>query len=221
VQSVIATMLIDRGAFMTGAFKLKLHETKPDAPLSPIYINFRNKDNPKPGPLQDRDYDLMALCLLDMIKESSIEYDGMAGIPRAGVPFIDGIRRVVCADRADSDWGFRIIPLDKMETAEGRCIIPKAGFKYRPGERVIVIDDLVTEAHTKLEAIRAIEAGGAIVVGLFVMLDREQGGRKIIEDAGYKLFSAFTITELLQYYLEAEKITREKYDEIIAYISTN
>ena len=32
-------------------FRLKLHEKTPLAPLSPIYLNLRTPDNPKPGPL--------------------------------------------------------------------------------------------------------------------------------------------------------------------------
>lgn len=37
----LATSLFDRGAIKFGAFRLKLHETNPDAPLSPIYIDLR------------------------------------------------------------------------------------------------------------------------------------------------------------------------------------
>ncbi len=30
-------------------FKLKLHETNPDEPRSPIFLNIRTPNNPKPG----------------------------------------------------------------------------------------------------------------------------------------------------------------------------
>lgn len=43
-QRDLADCLIESGAFKVGAFKLKLHETDPEAPLSPYYISMREKD---------------------------------------------------------------------------------------------------------------------------------------------------------------------------------
>jgi hypothetical protein len=125
IKPRIADMLMARGAFKTGAFKLKLHDTKPEAPLSPFYCNLRNAGNPKLGPLLNRDYDLMGCLLLNMMKDSKIRIGALSGIPRAGEPFVDGIQRVL---DADSDQGFRVVYLDKKETAEGRCIISLGDF---------------------------------------------------------------------------------------------
>lgn len=55
----LALKLFDIGAVQFGEFKLKLHEKNPDAPLSPIFFNFRTPDNPKPGPLTDEVLDLV------------------------------------------------------------------------------------------------------------------------------------------------------------------
>lgn len=214
-----ADRLMTRGAFQVGAFKLKLHETQPEAPLSPIYFNLRNKENPKAGPLEVGDYDLMGCCLLDKVAMAGVRFEALAPIPRAGVPFVEGMQRVFDPD-SDQDR-FRILELEKIETDAGRCIVPKSGFDYHPGERVLLVDDLITGAHTKLEAIRAVESRGSIVAGLVVFLDREQGGRQVIEEAGYNLFAVFTITDLLQHYLWTGKITQEKCDEIFAYIAIN
>lgn len=217
IKNIVANRLMAKGAFQTGSFKLKLHETKPDAPLSPFYFNLRNKNNPKPGPLSDYDYTLMARCLLDSI-DREIAFDAIAGIPRAGEPFVEGIRQI---HDPKNDRKFRIIQLDKIETPKGRCIVPKAGFDYQVGEKVLLVDDLITAGDTKLEAIRAVESQGMVVAGLAVFLDRKQGGRKMIEDAGYNFFSVFGLDDLLDYYLGAGMITREKYDEIARYALSN
>ena len=37
----VADTLFDLGVIKFGAFRLKLHEKNPDAPLSPIYVNLR------------------------------------------------------------------------------------------------------------------------------------------------------------------------------------
>ena len=123
---------------------------------------------------------------------------------------------------ADSNQGdFRIIYLNKEESDGTRKIVPCPGFEYKKGERVLLIDDLVTKAHTKIEAIRAIEKFGSKVVGLVVLVDREQGGKQEIESAGYKLISCFIITELLDRYLATGKITEEKHRERTLYIQNN
>ena len=50
----IANRLVEVGAVKFGAFKLKLHRTKPDAPLSPHYFDYRTQEHPiesKRGPV--------------------------------------------------------------------------------------------------------------------------------------------------------------------------
>jgi len=77
----------------------------------------------------------------------------MAGIPNAGTPIIKAIERIVAQPR-----GFRIIKLSKEERDGKRRIIPEPGFNYRQGEVVLVLDDLVAKANTKIEAIEAISS---------------------------------------------------------------
>ncbi|MFA6973308.1 MAG: phosphoribosyltransferase family protein [Parcubacteria group bacterium] len=210
----VARRIFEKGAFLFGAFRLKLHEKNPNAPLSPFYLNIRNKNNPKPGPLDDEDYDLIAKGLLEVTQDSGVEFDAIAPIPRAGDPIAEAILRVVGADSK-----FRIIPLSKEEDGGGRRIVPKAGFEYKQGERILLIDDLVTKADTKIEAIKAVESSGCKVVGLVVLVDRQQGGREQIEAAGYKLFVGFTIRTLLDFYVANNMVDKEKYEEAIKYIT--
>lgn len=220
-QSIVAAMLYLTGSIKFGAFKLKLHEKDPLAPLSPFFINIRNKDNPtKPGTLEESDYDLIAKCLLEVINESGLEFDAIAGIPRAGDPIVEAIERLIINSPFPHPAKFRIIKLAKEEAMGIRRIIPLSGFNYKQGERILLVDDLVTKADTKIEAIRAIESSGSVVVGLVVLVDRQQGGREQIESAGYKLFSALTISELLDYYVQKEMIDNAKHKEALFYIST-
>ncbi len=217
----IALMLNTKKAVEFGAFKLKLHEKFPDAPLSPFCINMRNKDNPtKPGPLENKDYELIARCLLEVIKESKFVFDAIAGIPRAADPIVDALEKLIDWMPGMDQGDFRIIKLAKEETDGKRKIIPMHGFEYRRGERVLLVDDLVTKADTKLEAIRAVESQGAKVVGLVVLVDRQQGGSEEIKKAGYKVKSAFTICELLDFYVEEKLIDTGKWQEAIRYIET-
>ncbi len=213
LRQIVADMIFEREALKFGAFRLKLHEKFPDAPLSPFYLNLRSADNPKPGPLTMEDYDLIADCLIDVVIDEGLPFEAIAGIPRAGDPIAEAINRKRPGD-------FRLIKLDKEEAGGQRRIIPKVGFNYQEGEIVLLFDDLVTKADTKVEAIQAIEKGGSMVRDLVVLVDREQGGKEQLRQAGYDLYSAFTMSWLLNYYAESGKITGQKHDECLAYMAS-
>lgn len=213
----VADMIFTRGAFKFGAFKLKLHEKNPDAPLSPFYLNLRTKDNPtNPGPLIDQDCDLIASALWWLAMENCPDFQAVAGIPYAGDPIIAALERLVPEPRY-----FRIIKLLKVVGAGKRQIVPLPGFDYHRGEKVLIFDDLVTRADSKIEAIRAVEASGSVVNDLIVLVDREQGGKSQLSAAGYSLISCFTITDLLHYYWQINQISNRQYQDCIMYIHNN
>jgi len=217
VYKKVANMIFFKEAFRFGAFRLKLHEKNPKAPLSPFYLNLRTEDNPaNPGPLTKDDCDLIAKALWSVIQENNLPFGVIAGIPYAADPIITAIERVVLEAR-----DLRIIKLSKEITKDKRRIIPLPGFEYREGEEVLLIDDLITKGHSKIEAIEAIKAGGSVVKNLVVLVDRLQGGQKQLKEAGYNLFACFTIMELLDYYKEVRMISEEKYQECVKYIENN
>ncbi len=217
LHAEVADMILERGAFKFGAFKLKLHEKNPDAPLSPFYIDLRTADNPtKPGLLTVSDCDLIAQCLWEVILKSGLTFQAIAGIPYAGDPIVEAIERIVPSPR-----GFRVIKLAKFEKDGKRKIVPLSGFEYRPSEVVLLIDDLVTKADSKNEAIDAIESQGSVVRDLVVLLDRQQGGKEGLAQSGRNLVAAFAVRELLEYYKITGQITVEKFRECMKYIQSS
>ncbi len=65
--------------------------------------------------------------------------------------------------------------------------------------RVLVIEDAVTSGGSALMAIEAVRAHGATVVGVLTLVDREEGGRELIEAEGTPLVSVFTGVELKEH----------------------
>lgn len=65
------------------------------------------------------------------------------------------------------------------------------------GDRVIVIEDVVTTGGSSAKAIGAIRAMGGQVERVFAIVDREQGGKQNLREAGCRLESIFGIGELL------------------------
>lgn len=179
-------------------FKLKLHEKNPSAPLSPFLLNFRTPGNPKPGPLTKRIIDLAARCMRYVqFFSGKLTPDAVAGVPRAGEPFAKAL-----ADLA----GMPCIELEKYEYGQTRCIASLKGFVPAHVRNILVVDDLVTEADSKRETIQVLGDVGMEVTDVMVLVDREQGGREELAGWGVRLHSVFTITELLDLYVETGRM---------------
>ncbi len=64
------------------------------------------------------------------------------------------------------------------------------------GKRVIVLEDTSTTGGSPLTAARALEAAGATVVAVAVVVDRATGAQQVIEDAGYEYRAAIELADL-------------------------
>lgn len=188
-----------------GAFRLKLHESQPDAPLSPIYLNIRE--------LPDPVYELAGDILHDLaVQERIDDFDYVIGIPKAGDPIGRAFAKAV---------GKPHLRIEKVEVEGARHITSTILDPFEKGKKVVVVDDLVTRATTKREAIKSIEANGLQVVATLVLYDREQGGLKELNDEGRKVCAAARLNDALSLFVAKKKITEEKKREIMDYIAAN
>lgn len=55
---------------------------------------------------------------------------------------------------------------------------------FREGDRVAVIEDVITTGGSALRAVDAVRAAGGSVVGVLALVDREEGGRDALVSAG-------------------------------------
>lgn len=66
------------------------------------------------------------------------------------------------------------------------------------GARVVVIEDSMTTGGSALEAIRALQGEGVLVLGVLALVDREEGAVAHLEAAGVpRVIPLFTASELL------------------------
>jgi len=77
---------------------------------------------------------------------------------------------------------------------------------YRPGRELTLIDDVMASGRSKLWAIEQLAKEGIPVARVLVVVDRQQGGDRILADRGYPVYSLCTITELLDYFVRAGKV---------------
>jgi orotate phosphoribosyltransferase len=60
---------------------------------------------------------------------------------------------------------------------------------FLAGDRVAVVEDVITTGASALRAAEAIRAAGGQVVGVVALVDREEGGREALESAGLEVRS--------------------------------
>ncbi len=64
------------------------------------------------------------------------------------------------------------------------------------GERVVLVEDIVTTAGAALTAVEVLRAAGADVLGALVVVDREEGGAEAFAAAGVPYQALFTKSSL-------------------------
>ncbi len=65
----------------------------------------------------------------------------------------------------------------------------------KAGDRVVVVEDVVTTGGSSLKAIDRLEAAGIKVEGVVAILDRMEGGARAFTDRGYTFRSLLKITD--------------------------
>ncbi len=88
----------------------------------------------------------------------------------------------------------QVFSVRKTPKAHGQTKLIEGNFKK--GDTVVVLDDVITRGESTLAAINAVEKEGGKIAFVVALVDREEGGRKAIEDRGYQVVTVFNREEL-------------------------
>ena len=83
------------------------------------------------------------------------------------------------------------------------------------GDKVLLIDDLVTTGLTLSKAAEAVRAEGGVVTDAVVFLDREEGGTGQLEKSGIKLHPMLRISEVANSLYELGALDQESLKTIL------
>ena len=94
----------------------------------------------------------------------------------------DPISYAIAYASADAASPLRAFTVRKEAKAHGTGRLIEGPF--HAGDRVAVIEDVITTGGSALRAVEAVRAAGGTVAGVLALVDREEGGRDALVSAG-------------------------------------
>jgi len=193
-KSELSRILHKIGAIKFGTFKLA------SGRISPYYIDLRIVPS-FPDAFQ-RVCDLYVKLLEKDLGAENVAR--VAGIPTAGIPFASAVSYLM------KKPFIYIRPKVKLHGRERRI----EGV-LMPGDRVLLVDDLITTGLSLMKAAKAIKAEGGVVKDALVMLEREEGGKQRLLKDGIKLHYLLTAREAATKLYELGSIEEDQLKTIL------
>ena len=194
VKVEICKILNKIGALQFGAFKLT------SGKISPYYIDLRIV------PSFPDAFQKICEFYVEFINNEiqSRNFERIAGIPVAGIPFASLIAYSLKKPFLYIRKGVRLH--GRQRRIEGILA---------PGDRVLLVDDLITTGISLRNAAKAIRAEGGVVTDAAVLLDREEGGEEKLDKSGIKLHALLNVSEIVKELHEIEAIDEEQLKTIL------
>jgi orotate phosphoribosyltransferase len=199
LETELSRILVKTGATKFGLFKLS------SGKLSPYYIDLRMiPGDPKALETVIEIYETMARSKIGVTS-----FDRIAGVPTAGVPYAS-----ILAYTLSKPF---LYVRRETKTHGGERRVEGQLF---PGERVVLVDDLITTGKNTLQAAEAIRAEGGQVEEVIVLIDRQEGGAAALAQAQIKLCAFTTVTRIARRLHESAVIEDDQYKAILAQIGS-
>ena len=160
---------------------------------------------------------LAGIVLLDLIRQHCPGAVAVGGLTMGADPLVSNIASASAWELADYNEFLQLAPDDDHgdpPTLLHGFLVRKAEKTHGTGRRVegfleagaqvVIVDDVCTTGGSTITALEAARDAGMKVVGVFCLVDREQGGRQKIEqalaeiapDAGIPFVSVFTANDI-------------------------
>jgi orotate phosphoribosyltransferase len=194
MKTELSKILHKIGALKFGTFKLASGKT------SPYYIDLRIVPS-----FPDSFQKICSLYVNLINMDVGIEnFDRISGVPTAGMAFAS-----VIAYNFKKPF-FYTRPRMKMHGRERRV----EGI-LMPGNRVLIVDDLITTGKSLIQAVTAIRAEGGVVNDAVVLVNREEGGKEKLAKRDVTLHYLLDVSDAADKLYEIGAITEEQLETIM------
>ena len=92
---------------------------------------------------------------------------------------------------------------------------------YQKGQNCLLVEDVITSGKSLLETIAEVEHEDLKVSDIVVVLDREQGGKELLEKKGLKVHTLFNITEVCEILSAENMLTDDEVQRIKDFLAGN
>lgn len=167
--------LKDCGALQFGDFTLA------SGAKSKYYIDIKRAST-SPAVLK-----IIAEDMAAQLKSMDLKIDRIAGIVLGSVPL---------AAALSLETGIPYVMVRKEKKDHGTSKLIEG--VLNKGDKVLVVEDVITSAGSSIIGIGTLRAEGAVVENVFSVIDREAGGEKALADIGVKFSPLVKASELLE-----------------------
>ena len=167
--------MLKEKAYRKGEFKLSSGET------SEHYVNC------KPVILSGRGLTLTSLLLL-----KEVDTNVVAGLTLGADPLVSGVALVSALDGRMVD----ALIIRKESKGHGTASQIEGPLPLK-GSKITVLEDVVTTGGSSLKAVNVLRDSGYEVNRIISIVDRQEGGKDAIVEAGLELCSLFTLEEIV------------------------
>ncbi|MEP6551538.1 MAG: orotate phosphoribosyltransferase [Gemmatimonadales bacterium] len=129
---------------------------------------------------------------LSKLRQSGWMVDAIGGLTLGADP----ISYAISFASANSDHPLRAFTVRKEAKGHGTGKTIEGPFKK--GDRVAVIEDVITTGGSALRAIEAVRRENGTVAGVLALVDREEGGRQAIEAAGVPVITLVAASAIIR-----------------------
>ena len=168
--------LLKENAYRKGEFKLSSGKS------SEHYVNC------KPVTLTGRGLTLISMMMLEHVDTKVV-----AGLTLGADPLVSGV--AVCSALDMRLIDALIVRKEPKGHGTGAWI---EGPEFPKGTKVTVLEDVVTTGGSSIKAVDKLRDAGYVVERVVTIVDRQEGGKDAMIDAGLELCSLFTIEDLCQ-----------------------
>ena len=174
-MSELSKALMDCGALQFGEFTLA------SGAKSDYYIDIK-KASTNPKVLY-----LISQLMAEKMQDQNIRPDRIAGVVLGSVP-------LAAALSLATGVPYVMIRKEKKDHGTGKLIEGD----LNPGDKVLVVEDVITTAGSSIKAIHTLREAGADVTDVISVIDREGGGRENLEAEGVRFSPLVIASELVK-----------------------
>ena len=174
-MSKMEDALTSCGALQFGDFTLA------SGAKSSYYIDIK-KASTNPAVLK-----LIAELMAEEIRNTGLKVDRIAGVVLGSVP-------LAAALALETGIPYVMIRKEKKDHGTGKLIEGELEI----GDKVLVVEDVITSAGSSITAIETLREFGAVVEDVFSVIDRESGGVENLRQIGVTLHPLVKASDLLE-----------------------